>query len=387
MPYLNGLKILDFTALLPGPFATLCLSDLGAEVLWVKSPTRPDMVDFLPPYIDELQMSAASLYLGRGKRIIRLNLKAPEAVQIVYRLISIYDVVIEQFRPGVMERLGLGYDKLKGINPALIYCSLSGYGQKGPLSQKAGHDINYLALSGLMDYSGRKSTGPALMGMQVADLAAGAQNAVIGILAAANHRLMTGQGCYLDVAMIDGLMAFHALYGASFLAGGAAPQREGEVLNGGSLYDFYETADGKYVSVGPLEINFFSEFCDLLGRPDLAPFGVLPPDMEAVKEELKKIFKSKTREEWSVIFAESDACVEPVLTLEEALNSDHIRMRGMVRAVKLPSGREVRQIGSPFPEARKRDLRPPEECTEEIMQFLGYRKEEIEELRREGVIS
>jgi len=386
MPYLKGLKILDFSSLLPGPFATLCLADLGAEVLWVKSASRPDMVDLLPPFIEELGMSAGNAYLGRGKKIIRLNLKKEKAVKIVYDLIRTYDIVVEQSRPGVMSRLGVGYEDLKGVNPALIYCSISGYGQDGPLKDRAGHDINYLALSGLMGYSGRKASGPSLTGMQIADLAAGSQHAVIGILSAVIHRMQTGEGSYLDISMTDGLMAFHALTGASFLAGAREPAREEEVLNGGSLYDFYETKDGRYLSVGCLEQHFFQEFCERLGRPELASHGIWSLSVQRVKEELRAVFKQKTLREWMEIFAGSDACVEPVLSLSEALDSDLARFRGIVKNMRLPSGCELRQIASPFPEARKGELSLPKESTYEVLLALGYREEEIDSLTEEGVL-
>jgi len=386
MPYLKGLKILDFSSLLPGPFATLCLADLGAEVLWVKSASRPDMVDLLPPFIEELGMSAGNAYLGRGKKIIRLNLKKEKAVKIVYDLIRTYDIVVEQSRPGVMSRLGVGYEDLEGVNPALIYCSISGYGQDGPLKDRAGHDINYLALSGLMGYSGRKASGPSLTGMQIADLAAGSQHAVIGILSAVIHRMQTGEGSYLDISMTDGLMAFHALTGASFLAGAREPAREEEVLNGGSLYDFYETKDGRYLSVGCLEQHFFQEFCERLGRPELASHGIWSLSVQRVKEELRAVFKQKTLREWMEIFAGSDACVEPVLSLSEALDSDLARFRGIVKNMRLPSGCELRQIASPFPEARKGELSLPKESTYEVLLALGYREEEIDSLTEEGVL-
>ena len=235
---LQGLKILDFTTLLPGPYATMVLADLGADVLRVLAGSRPDATLFLPPIIPGTNMSAAAAFLGRSKRSINLNLKDQRAGEIIRRLIREYDIVIEQFRPGVMEKFGLDYSSLKETNPRLIYCSLTSYGQTGPLRDRAGHDINYLARSGIMSHSGRKDTGPTLMGAQIADVACGSQNAVIAILAAVTHRLITGCGQYLDVAMTDGAQALHAIFGAGFLAGGEEPAREETVLNGGCLYDF-----------------------------------------------------------------------------------------------------------------------------------------------------
>ena len=247
---LSGLKILDLTTLLPGPFATMYFSDMGASVLRIGSVARPDPIEFMPPFVGRGKRSALWAYLGRGKLSMNLNLKKPRAVEIIKKLVCEYDIIIEQFRPGVMAKLGLGYEDLKKINPAIIYCSLTGYGQTGPLSNRAGHDINYLALSGLLSYSGTKEAGPSLMGMQIADLAAGSLNAVIGILAAVINRKETGQGHHIDISMTDGAIAFNAIYGTTFLAGAREPSRESERLNGGTLYDIYQTKDGGYMSVG-----------------------------------------------------------------------------------------------------------------------------------------
>ena len=261
---LKGLKILDFTTLLPGPYATMTLADLGADVLRIVSGTRPDLAAFLPPFLPGTDLSCAIAYLGRGKRCMALNLKDPRAVAIVRRLVADYDIVIEQFRPGVMAKLGLDYETLKEANPALIYCSLTGYGQTGPMKNRAGHDINYLARSGIISYSGRKASGPCLTGIQIADVASGSNNSVIGILAAVVHRQTTGQGQHVDVSMTDGAVAFNALSAAAYLVDGIETCCEEGVLNGGSLYDFYETKDGEFLSFGGLEPQFFAAFCDCL---------------------------------------------------------------------------------------------------------------------------
>ncbi len=243
-PLLSGIKILDFTYLLPGPFATMILSDLGAEVLRVESHTRMDMARLAPPYVDkDGTISCMHAYLNRNKRSIALDLKFKESIALIKRLIAEkgYDIVIEQFRPGAMGRLGLSYEILSGINPGLIYCSITGYGQTGPMRDRAGHDINYLALSGVMSYSGTKDGGPGLMGIQVADVGSGSNNAAIGLLAAIVHRMKTGKGQYIDVSMTDGVFPYHVVSGLGSLVGGPEPGYETEILNGGSLYGFYET--------------------------------------------------------------------------------------------------------------------------------------------------
>jgi len=223
---LKSLKILDFSTLLPGPFATLCLADLGADVLQVVSGSRPDLFDFQPPFIPGTKISAASAHLRRNKRSITLNLKDPRATRIIHQLLTDYDIIVEQFRPGVMAKLGLDYESLRHINTSLIYCSITGYGQTGPLRDRAGHDMNYIARSGVASYSGKKDTGPSLMGMQVADYG-GSYNAIIGILAALAHRHVTGEGQYVDVSMTDGMIAFNVTFGAAYLVNGQDIASEG----------------------------------------------------------------------------------------------------------------------------------------------------------------
>lgn len=394
MGALEGLKVLDFTTLLPGPYATMMLADLGAEVLKITSRSKPDIVRDFPPFIEGLEaqacgrISANEAWLGRNKKSMFLNLKMPEAVKIVKQLVLEYDIVIEQFRPGVMDRLGIGYEDLKEVNPAIIYCALTGYGQTGPLKHKAGHDINYLARSGNMAHAGRKETGPVLTDIQIADVAVGSMNSMVGILAAVHHRHNTGEGQFVDVAMLDGLIPFNAMEGASFLVNDIEPERENQRLNGGCLYDFYETKDGQYLSVGSLEPQFFQRFCMGIGCPDLIEGTVLPDHVQVVKDRICKVIKEKTRQEWITIFQDLDACVEPVLSLEESLIQDEqIQYREMVVDVSIPlsNGRKVTQLGNPIklskcPVEYKHAAYPVGFHTEEILRKLGYTKEELESL-------
>jgi crotonobetainyl-CoA:carnitine CoA-transferase CaiB-like acyl-CoA transferase len=370
----------------------MTLADLGAEVLQIVSGSRPDLTAFWPPFIPGTKISSASAMLGRGKRSMTLNLKDQRATEIVGKLIADYDILIEQFRPGVMERLGLGYETLSRKNPALIYCSLTGYGQTGPMKNRAGHDINYLSRAGVMSYSGRKKTGPVLTGMQIADVASGSNNSIIGILAAVIHRQNTGEGQHIDVSMTDGVVAFNTFVSAALLTDGRGPGYETELLNGGSLYDFYETKDGGYLSFGGLEPQFFSAFCEVIGRPDLIAGGVAPPELPRVKEEVGAIIKTKTKNEWMALFAKVDACVEPVLPLEEALSDPQTMARGMIIETQLPGGGKVKQIGHPV----RYSATPPEygpsgfpagAHTKEVLYSLGYQEAEIEEFARTGLFA
>jgi crotonobetainyl-CoA:carnitine CoA-transferase CaiB-like acyl-CoA transferase len=387
---LNSLKVLDFTTLLPGPYATMCLADMGADVLRVVSGSRPDLVDFFPPLVPGTKLSAASTQLGRNKRCMALNLKDPRALKIIHQLIADYDIVIEQFRPGVMAKLNLDFESLIKVNPALIYCSITGYGQTGPLRDRAGHDMNYIARSGIMSYSGKKTTGPGLVGIQIADIASGSNNAVIGILAAVVYRQNTGKGQFIDISMTDGMIAFNAMYGAGFLVDGKDLDREGTLLNGGSLYDYFETKDGQYVSFGGLEPQFFTNFFNTINRPDLIPGGVYPKGVEKIKQEIREIFLTKTRDEWIEIFNRTDACFEPVMTLTEVFRDALALERGMLVEVPLRAGGKVKQIANPI----KFSVTPPEyrhagvtagTHTREVLTGLGYTDEEIANFEKTGL--
>ncbi|MBB5182107.1 CaiB/BaiF CoA transferase family protein [Catenisphaera adipataccumulans] len=378
MGALDDLKILDFTTLLPGPYATLMLADMGAQVLKITSRTRKDLVEDWPPQIEGTKTTATWAWLNRNKETMWLNLKEPKAVEAVEKLVQEYDIVVEQFRPGVMDRLHLGYEDLKKINPKLIYCSLTGYGQTGPLAHRAGHDINYLARSGIASASGRKSSGPALYNFQIGDVASGAMNLAVSLLSAVHYRDRTGQGQAVDVSMTDGLIPFNSMDGACYLAGAAQPEREAQTLNGGTFYDFYETKDGRYMSVGSLEPKFFKRLCETMGHPEW--------DRQNVKAGLKTEFLKKTQAEWIEIFRDADACVEPVLDLREASQDEQTNARGMWPNVPIPeTGKTIRQMGCPIrlskcPPAYRHAGYPAGTQTEKILRSLGYTEAEIEKM-------
>lgn len=337
---LKGLKVLDFSTLLPGPFATMMLADLGAEVVHVTKP------------VEEGKQWGPNDYLQRSKKSLAVDLKSPEVVKSLKELLKEqkYDIVVEQFRPGVMARLGLDYETLKAINPGLIYCSITGYGQTGLYRERGGHDINYISLSGVQGYSGTKENGPANIGFQVADLAGGSIHAVIGILSAVIYRDKTGVGQHLDISMTDCALTLNALFAHDYLAEGKPLPREELILNGGSLYGYYETLDGRYLSVGSLEPKFRQQLCQAIGHPDLLPLAMSnkPEDIAKMKEQLQSIFLQKTLDEWQSIFFEMDACVEPVLTFEETVAHPLFKDRDMFVEIAKPDGTTQKQIACPI---------------------------------------
>ncbi|MBR9867273.1 MAG: CoA transferase [Oceanospirillales bacterium] len=373
---LKGLKILDLSTLLPGPYASMLLADLGADVLRVESASRHDLVRGMKPQIDG--QSAAFSYLNRGKQSLALNLKHPGAVGVISQLLGEYDILIEQFRPGVMSRLGLDYETLKQVNPQLIYCSITGYGQTGPYRDRAGHDINYLALSGVASHMGRKASGPAPMGLQVADIAAGSHPAVIAILAAVIGRQGSGEGCYLDISMADNTLALQALMVPGALNGGSDPEAEGNFLNGGGFYDYYRTADDRYISVGSLEPQFRQRLAQAMNIQDNPPL-----EDRQFKTLLQQKFSHQDLDSWCEQLAGLDICVEPVLTVSEAAQHPQFIARNMV--VTRESGE--RQVDSALG-FEKQPVRSAPLCgeqAEQIMQRLGYSRSEIETLRNDGL--
>ena len=379
---LSNLKVLDFTGLLPGPFATQKLADMGAAVIRIESHRHPDLVRAMPPYAEGESLTFA--YLNRSKRSLALDLKQPQAVEIIQRLILSHDIVLEQFRPGVMARLGLDYDSLRVINPRLIYCSITGYGQTGEHSHKAGHDLNYLARSGLLAVG-----KPGPLPTQLADLS-GAQHAVMGILAAVIQRLQTGVGQYIDVSMTDVALSLQPLAIANAMQAGENPCSATGLLIGGSFYDCYETSDQRYLSVGCLEPKFFQRFVAALGHPEWAPLvtQLNPAVQGALKENIAHIFKQKTLAAWTDFFAPLDVCVEPALTLTEALAA----AQAMQIEVATVQGKTQQQLACPlrFGAAPSHDIfaAPPLGFhSEAILRELGYEDEKIAQWQANGVVA
>ena len=384
---LSSIKILDFSTLLPGPFATMILADMGADILWV---------DNVKSKIDQEDSKTASIreYLGRSKRSIALNLKKPEAVDIIKRLVDEYDIIVEQFRPGVMKRLGLDYKTIFKINPRIIYCSITGYGQTGPYKDRAGHDINYLATAGVSSHSGRKNNGPILSGVQIADIAGGSLPAVSGILAAVIQRIQTGEGQYIDISMTDGSFALNTIHGAEYLSGGSEPKLESTILNGGSYYDYYQTKDGRYFSVGSLEPKFFQQLCKVLEKTGYikTESDLQSQDTEELKFQIASIFKQKNYEDWCIMFSAIDACVEPVLTFTEAVHNPQLKSRKMIVDVPADNGSYKKQIGNPVKfSLSETDYRhigvQPGTHSKEILLEIGFTEPELKILFDQGIVS
>ncbi len=385
---LSGLKVLDFSALLPGPYATLMMADMGAEVLRVESPTRPDLVRALPPQ-DASGQSAAHSYLNRGKRAITLDLKQPESIEIITKLIKEYDIVVEQFRPGVMKKLGLDYASLAAINPALIYCSITGYGQTGPLKHRAGHDINYLARSGVADYSRRLGEAPIPQGIQIADIAGGSHHAVMGILAAVVQRLRSKKGQYLDISMTDCAFSMNAMFAAGYLGGEVEPTAESNMLNGGSFYDYYETSDGRFMSVGSLEPQFLKQICEALDLTSLLSLAASPKPNESkqFKDALKETFLRHDFNHWCNVFSDLDCCVEPVLSFAEAVTQPHAQERGWVTQI-CANEKSIPQLSNPILKTGegKEAGRELGAHTHSVLRDLGFTDDDIQAYKTRKII-
>jgi alpha-methylacyl-CoA racemase len=391
---LEGVRVLDLTRLLPGGFCTLLLADLGADVLKVEDTAGGDYIRWMPPYYggeEQQRQGTASAYflaLNRNKRSLRLNLKDERGRDVLLRLVEDYDVVVESFRPGVMDRLGVGYDALRARNRRVIYCPISGYGQDGPFTARSGHDTNYLALTGLLGLTGRRGGPPIQSAGQIADLGGGGLMAAVGILAALYERERSGEGQVVDISMTDGALSWLAMVAARFFAEQKVPQRgEPELAGGIACYFPYEAKDGRWVSLGALEPKFWQNWCNGVGRPDLVEKQFEHPDSEAGAE-IAGLFRERTRDEWTAFAGEHDCCLEPILDLDEALNSELVRARGMVVELDQPGIGRVKQIGAPIKLSRTpADTTGPAPAlgadTDEVLREIGI---EPQALREDGVV-
>jgi alpha-methylacyl-CoA racemase len=402
---LGGIRVLDLSRLLPGGFCSLLLADFGAEVLKVEDTGMGDYIRWSPPYYEGAHESARSalfLSLNRNKRSIRLDLKHERGREVLLRLARDYDVVLESFRPGVLERLGVGYPQMRAENPGIVYCAISGYGQDSPKREFSGHDMNYLGLVGLLGLTGERDGPPVQAAGQIADIGGGALMAAFGIMAALRERDGGGpgsrspgsrEGQLVDVSMADGSLAWLAMVAAAYFADGTVPRR-GDLPLAGSLicYRPYRCADG-WVTLGALEPKFWQAFCRGAGREDLIDKQFEHPDSQA-HGEVERIFAARTRAQWEAFAGEHDCCLEPLRELDEALSSELVRAREMVVEIDQPGANApVRQLGLPVklsrtPGAHARLPGPMlGEHTEQVLREAGYSQAQVAELHESGAVA
>ena len=391
---LEGLRILDLSRLLPGGFCSLLLADLGADVVKVEDTGMGDYVRWAPPAFEGAEDSAKGslfLALNRNKRSIRLNLKTGGGRDALLRLARDADVLLESFRPGVLDRLGVGYERLREVNPGLVYCAITGYGQSGPYVDRPGHDMNYLGLNGVLALTGDAGGPPVQAGAQIADLGGGALMAAFGILAALRHRDRTGEGQLVDISMLDGALSWLAMVAARVFAAGERPRRGHEVLGGAVVcYRAYACADG-WVTLGALEPKFWRAWCEGVGREDLVE-RQFDRVGSATHAEVERIFRERTRGEWRAFAGQHDCCLEPVLEVEEALESELVHAREMVIEFDQPGAGRVRGLGFPVKlSATPGRVRRPGpalgEHTHEVLAAAGYSEEQLRALEGEGAIA
>ena len=391
---LSDIRVLDLTRLLPGGFCSLLLADLGADVVKVEDTGLGDYIRWAPPYYGDAEQealgtrSAPYLALNRGKRSIRLDLKQEAGRDALLRLVGEFDVVLESFRPGVLDRLGCGYEAMREANPRIVYCPITGYGQTGRHAQRAGHDLNYLALVGLLSLTGEPGGRLIQSAGQIADIGGGALMAAIGVLAALRERDRSGEGQLVDVSMADGALSWLAMPAAAYLCDGRVPQRGVEQLTGGFVcYLPYEAADG-WVTCGALESKFWRRFCEATGHPELIDKQFERPGSEAWRQ-IANVFRSRTRAEWRAFNDEHDAMIEPVLDLDQALASELVHEREMVVEVGQPEFGPIRLLGSPLKLSRTPadPTRPAPalgEHTEDVLRDAGFSDEEVASLLGSG---
>lgn len=382
-PPLQGVKVLDLTRLLPGPVCTQHLADMGADVIKIEDTGAGD---YTAPAVKAL--------VNRNKRGIRLDLKQASGVRAFLDLARGADIIVEGFRPGIVDRLGIGYAQVQAVNPRVVYCSITGYGQTGPFRDLAGHDMNYAGYTGALDQVGSDASTLALSNLPIADLMGGSLTAAMGILAALFDAARSGQGRYLDVAISDGTLAHAVLPLARVNGEGRARPAGGDSISG-ALHNYapYRTRDGRVLAVAALETKFWEKFCDVIDRPDLRAIDRHAPQeqLRQARQEVSRIVASLTLAEWDEKLAGADCCVSPVLKLEETLQHPHFRARGMVHETVHPQLGPLTHVGFPvkmsgFEFAVRREAPAAGEHTLEVLRELGYPEAAIAALRESKAV-
>lgn len=381
---LTDVTVLDLTRLLPGPYATQLLSDLGATVIKVE---QPGVGDYARAMASEGDVDVFSA-VNRGKKSVTLNLKHDDARDAFIELATNADVVIESFRPGVVDRLGIGYDEIRAVNPDIVYCSLSGFGATGPHRDRAGHDLSYVSMAGVLDMTRAEKGGrPVIPGFPIADMAGGLFAAFAIVSALLNRELGTGDGEHIDVALTDVVTGLSHAVSPQVFAGETPAGRETTLTGAFPCYDVYETADGRYVTLAALEPEFWQRFCDAVDRPDLVSkqYAADPAEREAVREAIADVFLARTRDEWEKELGDTDAMVAPVYTIAETLDSEQARDRDLVW------GEDNPRVG--FPARTRHEIPRSEEWlpglgehTEDVLLACGFDESEIDALRSDGAI-
>lgn len=384
---LEGIRVLDLTRLLPGPYATLVLADLGADVVKLEEPRGGDYLRWMPPLAGA--QSGAFHALNRNKRSVALDVKAEGGAAVLLRLARHFDVLVDGFRPGVLDRLGAGHARLRAENPRLVVCAITGYGQDGPYRDVAGHDLNYCAIAGALALNGPPEA-PLPYGVQPADVAGGSWVAVAGILSALLRRATTGEGGVVDVSMTEGVLGMMAIHLGMAAAAGTPPRRAEGMLSGRSaFYRVYRTRDGRFVALGALEPQFFARFCAAAGRPELAG-RQFEDDGRGPVEEVAALFAARTRDEWTEFAKRHDVCLTPVLEGDEPCADPQLRARGMFLEVPTPwEGKAMRSLATPVRvDGGRARLRPAPQLgadTDAVLSEAGFAQAEIADLRRRGV--
>ena len=388
---LSGVRIIDLTRLYPGPFGTQLLGDLGAEVIKVEDKNSPDYIRFFPPTFNK--EGAGYIAVNRNKKSFVLDLRSEKGKELFFRLVEKSDAVVEQFRPGVLDKMGLGYDRAKAVNPAIIYCSITGFGQTGPYANIPGHDLNYMGLAGITDIIGPKKGDPVIPGIQVADVAGGGLMSVIGILSALIARGTTGKGQHVDISMFDGILPFMGMIFANYKAGGGLPDRGNTFLSGGLVcYSIYRTKDDRYMTMGALEFKFWKRFCELIERPEWTDKQFVEgKENERLRGELSELFLTRTRDEWVDLFRGEESMCDAVLSIDEVEHDPHAIARKMIVEMDHPTEGKIKGIGVPikFSRTEATDIAPPPilgQHNDEVLSLIGLSKDEIQELRADGII-